>query len=320
MAKKPSLREKFRVLSKLEHPTEVCDLRAETKLWFDAPPYEFPGEYVAAFTMLVAPIKERLNFYRTENMSDWKKPSAQTLAAPKLWVTRVKDDAARSLFVRESFRTNDAAKCGVETDFQGPRAQFLGSNADFLRQVLPVDWLDARPEEFLKQALELADRMPFLCGHVGYSLELSPLLGSSLETEGQQAAYGLGTRHPGALIGGNMSTKRLRLFKGVEGVSWLTLVGKAPLDALGGSSAVVHALEPVPEVIVHPVANGLVIQAGPRPLLGDVNRGDDLPLYRAVYAALSAMIEPELQYVRALRLRTNDDHERTMQWFRRFGS
>ncbi len=318
MAKKTK-NSKYCVHSKLDPSVIVCDLRCETKVWFAASPFEFGDDYLQVFDLLTDPIRTRVNFFQTYNMADWKPANARTFSSPKTWVRRAKPDASHALFVREARAKGDAAISGVETRVYGEMAQFRGDNTDFIRQIRPADELRGAPEDFLSQVLEVCERVPFLCGTVGFSLEVSPMIGSGYEGEGQTAAYGLSMRHPGATIGGRLDTAGLRIFPGVGGVSWLTLVGEPALERLGGRDALKAQLSEHDALTVHETKYGLVVRAGPQPELGDVNKGRDVPNYRAVYQALRAVIEPVGQFVLALRMRTDDDHGRTIAWHGRFG-
>lgn len=319
MAKSKQKKDKFRVTSSTQKSAEVCGLRTETKIWFDAPPFEFPQDYLELFDELAEPIRERANFYQTYNMAEWKAPSARTFSSPKTWLRRHKPDAARSLFVREARATSDAALCGIDTRIHGEQSFAWGDNADYIRQILPASDFQERASEFIERAISVCERVPFSSGHIGFALETSPLLGTALQTEGQRAAYALSVRHPGATIGGFLETRAMRFIKGVAGVSWLTLLGAAPVEALGGRQALREALASTPEIVMHEAQHGVVIQAGPAPALGDVNKGKDLPIHRAVYAALRAAIEPLSEHVRSLRLGTDDNRGRTIAWHRRLG-
>jgi hypothetical protein len=70
----------------------------------------------------------------------------------------------------------------------------------------------------------------------------------------------------------------------IKGVNWLTLIDNGFVRALGGMDSLRTQLGP--EILFHPLPNGLMIQAGDRPRIGDLNAGDRLPDYRAVARAL----------------------------------
>jgi hypothetical protein len=114
----------------------------------------------------------------------------------------------------------------------------------------------------------------------------------------------------------DLSTTLYAIRQGLKSAGWLTLVGRRLLDTLGGEEALARALPA--EVTVHTLPFGVLIQAGPRPLLGDVNRREDLPLYRAVgrvLAPVRSRAHPAYLYKSAAE---GEDHGWTEQWLARF--
>jgi hypothetical protein len=99
---------------------------------------------------------------------------------------------------------------------------------------------------------------------------------------------------------------------GIKCVNWLTMVEDAFLDKLGGRSAVARRFGP--EIVCHEIPNGLVIQAGPRPVVGDQNRPDQLTHYREVAAVLKPIYGPA-RLLDGLWDRTRDV---TVAWRNRF--
>jgi hypothetical protein len=73
----------------------------------------------------------------------------------------------------------------------------------------------------------------------------------------------------------------------VKRAGWMTLLHARTVQLLGGEDKLRSELVDTPEIRVHPAGGGgLILQAGERPQLGDLNRGDYLPLYRKVAAVL----------------------------------
>ena len=113
----------------------------------------------------------------------------------------------------------------------------------------------------------------------------------------------------------------------IRTVNWLTVLDEAFVDALGGPARVRDALGAVCAIHEWRAANptrtpatGIVIQAGSKPRLGDVNRGDIPEAYRAV-ARLTAPLRLETFDPRfgLLRLRPPfDPAEESLRWVRRF--
>ena len=106
---------------------------------------------------------------------------------------------------------------------------------------------------------------------------------------------------------------------GIKGVNWLTVVGDRYLPELGGADKVaaeVAALDS--RFVVHRYVGGLLIQAGPRPQLGDARRD----VWPELYVKLA-------KYLRPIRVTSHKgfqmggpsvlfDKERSEAWLRRF--
>lgn len=133
------------------------------------------------------------------------------------------------------------------------------------------------PNEVVSLVATLAERFPYRCGHVGYSLcwnnisiardiEVPSLIGPLLK------------RYPGFSIG----TPNELCDQNLPPVNWLTLLGPELLEDLGGLEGVQAIADDA--ITVMPMGAGVCIRAGENPQLGDVNRQDDLPLYRKVGA------------------------------------
>ena len=76
------------------------------------------------------------------------------------------------------------------------------------------------------------------------------------------------------------SSIRISTKDGVKGVNWLTLVSNELLQRIGAADEIRSKLSP--EVSLEAIEDGLLFQAGPHPEVGDVNRGERLPLYGEV--------------------------------------
>lgn len=72
----------------------------------------------------------------------------------------------------------------------------------------------------------------------------------------------------------------------VKRAAWTTVLQELTVRALGGEAKVREQLADTPEIRVTSFAQALILQAGERPELGDLNRGDTLPLLRKVAAVI----------------------------------
>ena len=96
-------------------------------------------------------------------------------------------------------------------------------------------------------------------------------------------------------------------------VQWLTIVHDSILARIGGR-AVLDNLPP--GITVHDYGSGVVIQAGDAPSAGDVNKGETIPLYRAVARKL-APLRPERILPFNIEEPRSLGREETLRWYRR---
>jgi Protein of unknown function (DUF3396) len=72
----------------------------------------------------------------------------------------------------------------------------------------------------------------------------------------------------------------------VKRAAWTNVLHELTVRALGGAEAIIAKLADTPEIRVTPFEHGLMLQAGEHPELGDLNRGELLPLLRKVASVL----------------------------------
>ena len=102
-------------------------------------------------------------------------------------------------------------------------------------------------------------------------------------------------------------------FEYLKTINWLTALGHPLLERIGGYEALERRLNGA--ATIHSAQHGVIVQAGPHPVLGDVNRGERALAYRAVFRALEAAFAPEFT---AFDLEQGDDEDMTEAWYRRF--
>ena len=98
---------------------------------------------------------------------------------------------------------------------------------------------------------------------------------------GEPYAYTYLQTHPGLNIETSDFPRESRdIFNRIKCINWLTILGDAIVDELGGLDAARKALEP--DCTLYPYPGGLMIQAGPVPQLGDTTKGIVPERYRKV--------------------------------------
>ncbi|MGC4070378.1 MAG: DUF3396 domain-containing protein [Polyangiaceae bacterium] len=125
---------------------------------------------------------------------------------------------------------------------------------------------------FIDALRRMAEGVPFASGYCSLALH-------SKAWPSNDVIRPLALRHPGIDIPDNDCA--CDLGTQIRGAYWLTLLGQPALLGLGKLPSDVKA-ELGPEITVHELANGVLLQAGERSEPGDVESGDVLPLIRRV--------------------------------------
>jgi len=147
------------------------------------------------------------------------------------------------------------------------------------------------PERLLSMVHKTVAGVPLLYGFCGYALAWNPMF-----PEVTRAFQGWGMaklkRHPG-LGHGDLLPFVIHAGAGVLSVGWLSLLGQDYTARLGGLDAISNRA--ADGVLAYRLGqDGVILRAGERPEIGDVNRRDRLPTYQA----LGHLVDP---------LRVDDD-------------
>ncbi len=244
-------------------------------------------------------------WYTTETMANEKKLTPKVLTAVETWFDDKKSKFRRQ-YGMSMHSGNDA------DDYVPPAINIFSSagkhTANYLRIILPIRSVDADSKLLLDITKNATKHLPFLSGHGGYALYYN--------TKSQNAKIKAGNltgplllKHPGIDIGATMNTS-LQTLKAIKGVNWLTLLNYDFCNKLGGLDNIRNKLSN--GIVIHELENGIILQAGAKPEMGDINKGETLPLYREV----SQLIRPIRLYkhrqIHGLNM------EQTERWFERF--
>lgn len=257
---------------------------------------------------------DALRFYSTSTMRKHRKVTKRALSMPAAWFgpeappsedygiefidADVSNEAPRSRF----------AFFGMEGAWNAEEVEV--KSASVLRVVLPFSW-GARGDEALALAEELCGMVPFQSGQAGYAFEHSRYFVEAAH----EFAVPKSMRHPGLDVHHQNGTEGTTVgWTRVRSVGWLTMLCDDFVETLGGPPVLEHGS-------VLKIPGGVILQAGPAPAVGDVNRKDDLPAYREVYAYVEPLAEETAEaspWFMFFRSAGSDD--RTEAWYRRFGA
>jgi hypothetical protein len=179
------------------------------------------------------------------------------------------------------------------------------------RLVFPVDGI---PDDLLDLVDDAMAEFPVHWGTAGYAFYWKDT-DWKIEKYAEQWLRGPLLRHPGLATGDYMTWGSL-VEEGVCNIGWLTFLGDALIDRLGGRDALVADARAA-GIEVRFYQRGVALQAGSRPELGDVNRRHLLPSYREVGRIVEPVFAPE-DVLEKIVVTGLQDQDESLAWLRRF--
>lgn len=143
----------------------------------------------------------------------------------------------------------------------------------FQRLGLGIEEVVNDPEAFVRRCIQIVSGIKFKSGIGGFSMNYEDVYINGNE----HLCDPIVGRFPGVNV---INPWRYRDLDGVPTVNWLTLVSTADIDRLGGWDALTSQVKP--PIVMHRLPHGAMLQAGPKPLLGDVNEQERLDAYHEV--------------------------------------
>jgi Protein of unknown function (DUF3396) len=180
---------------------------------------------------------------------------------PRSWLPQHEDNEDWS-FGFHGGETNEAT-----SEFQ---VSAMGSNAvekdpGYFQMYLPLTWFAEHPGTFQEFVLGFARRLRPLSGYAGIGVQEALSLGP--REPYMATVRQIAERFPGLEIESNY-VHTIHVGEGIKGVNWLTLLGDRWVQQIGGLDYLRTRLSDDFELT--PYDGGLMIQAGPKPQIGDV--------------------------------------------------
>jgi hypothetical protein len=255
------------------------------------------------------------HFYATETMSKHRKVTKTSLEMLPTWFAK---GSPRRDMIGLELKDGNTYDEAPNTLFKVFSEEYVPEDEDpieepaMLRLVVPANWVIDNLAELKNFFVDISQRLPFRFGTAGFAF-----ICTQYEQETSQGyAWARGMRHRGLDIYADESDRYTTGFDGIKGVNWLTMIDSDYVAELGGTSKIGKGL---PQgVKIAKLANGIVLQAGAKPELGDTNRRRDLPEYAAVYKRLQPLTERAFEHIDDLILDDDEEGDKTERWLRRF--
>lgn len=220
-----------------------------------------------------------------------KRIAGTDIANPRSWMNRIGPKEDMEIVLHGAKDKRDASPYTVEALVHAR----LPTDLSYFSFALPFEWLSSQPvRSFVQLVLDMCEILAPRHGYAG--LGVVPHVDLSRDSAEFAPILALASRFSGLEVDLPWShVLYLEQEDRIKGVNWITILGDSMVERLGGLDALRAALGP--GIDVHPFKQGIAIQAGPRPLFGDVNRQEPMPLHRRVAQVLKPI---RIESVRAL--------------------
>ncbi|XXX72076.1 type VI immunity family protein [Sorangium sp. So ce134] len=227
---------------------------------------------------------------------------------PSEWLPQHKESESWSLGFHGGELATDTSEFQVSAF--GPNA--IKRGVGFFQVYLPLLWFSEHRGTFPGFVLKICERIKPLSGYGGVGVLEALDLGTS--DRFQPAVRELAERFPGLEIEDRIG-HCIHLTDGIKGVDWLTILGDRWIEAAGGIDYLRIRLDD--NFTFYPYDSGLMIQAGHKPQIGDV-QANRWPEHYVTLAKVLKKIQIAKHYAFHLGGPGRMDMEASMAWLFRF--
>jgi hypothetical protein len=206
----------------------------------------------------------------------------------------------------------DVEASASEFSVQGYGSSNISKELGYFHLSLPLRWFVDREETFPEHILRVCERIKPVSGYGGIGIVESS--SAMKRSDHQPLVRKLAERFPGLEIEAN-PVSCIHLGQGMKGVNWLTTLGDRWIDELGGLNYLRARLGE--SFFFYPYDGGIVIQAGPKPQIGDTNAGR-WPEHYVTLAKVLKKIQIKNHYPFHFGGPGRLDYEASLAWLFRF--
>lgn len=266
----------------------------------------------AAAEEYIQAVREHLRWARRPGTGHMHPLATGRIAFPWEWMPRHEDGKSWDFGYHGAEGEEEASELLINA--YGPDG--IKKGPGFFQVYLPLTWFADHPGTFQRFVLRIAKRLRPLSGYGNIGIQ------EPLDHDGSFRARPLvrqlAERFPGLEVE-NPIAQRLSIEDGgIKGASWLTLLGEENVRALGGLVSLQTRLGT--GFPITPYEGGLMIQAGPRPQIGDVQTGQwPRPLVTLAKVLRPIQVKEHYYFHTAdMKGTPHMDHEASNAWIHRF--
>ncbi|MEO7329518.1 MAG: type VI immunity family protein [Minicystis sp.] len=188
----------------------------------------------------------------------------------------------------------------------------IGKDPAYVQIYLPLNWFAEHPGTFRDFVLSFAKRLRPLSGYAGIGILESLNAGDRLPF--QRKVRQIAERFPGLEIESKTGST-LHTGEGIKGVNWLTILGDRWIKEIGGADYLKLRLGD--DFPMSTYEGGLMIQAGPKPQIGDAEK-NQWPRHYVTLAKVLKPIQIKRHYPFHFGGEGHMDAEASNAWLNRF--
>jgi hypothetical protein len=256
----------------------------------------------------IAEFRDKLKWSQGPKNANWYRINSKRARFPGDWLRKYKT-------AEEGW---EFAFHGGESDTEATPIEVSAMGGDTIQKGLgyfhvsfPLLWFTDRPITFPETLRAICERLKPISGYGGIGLIESPDI--SAQVPYHPLVRKIGERFPGLEIEEPPGHTN-HVDQGIKGVNWLTVLSDQWIDKIGGRDYLRIRLDE--SFYFYPYDGGLIIQAGPKPQIGDVttNRWPER------YVTLAKVLKPiQIKEHYGMTLRDGGfDYASTLAWLFRF--
>jgi len=294
---------------------ELTRLNADVMFYIDRPLREIRDDVLEVMEHFYELIpREEIGWYATEAMKQFQPTTGRSFTLPKVWW---KDGAPRKklreLMLKGGKAHDSVGTCGIYLSSAEPEHPIFKLSSNYLRFMVPADFMETRSQEFVDFVLAVSNQIPFVSGHGGFVIECNQYF----EEDAQGAAFPSAMRYQAVDIATMSRGPGVARGEKIKNVGWLTLIGSELLEKVGGLKALQH--KATDRLSLVKTSHGVLIRVGPKPILGDVNRHEDLSAFVEAYRLVESLHTGIGELFAAFELAGKaDEVDATQRWLFRF--
>ncbi len=217
-----------------------------------------------------------IKYYRTETMTKSKPLKKDTLDLLPFWFQKTKSKRDIYMLFLESSPIPDEPS---------DRAFALNAAPDngYMRLILPTSFISESVASYIDLAINMGKMFSYNFGQAGFAINWNHL--GKNKRGILREMNSLANRYPGLDMSHPFCTQFIAS-KGIKCANWLTFLSSDYCDRLGGMAGLNDRFDK--NIVIHEAhGGGIMIQAGPFPEIGDVNRQRNTPNYHQVGTVLA---------------------------------